>query len=209
MVSLTNRAGDKKFYVLLQQSTNNIVKMAKEFNELVHVWDYTRERVKILSDLEQDGDAITHDIFHLCYRSFITPLDREDLSAIASALDDVADRIHSAADVMMLYKIDGPTETAKELTNLIEQTSIEVEAGVASLFDKIKHEELRNRTKEINHLENVGDRIYRKAVVDLLSSDCDDAYLIKWRKVYELMESTMDGCEFVADVLEGIALKYT
>ncbi len=208
MVNLGSQKRDNKFYALLQQATANIVKMAKELKELIHVWDYTTERVTILTDLEQDGDAITHEIMKLCYRNFITPLDREDIGAIARAIDDVADSIHAAADVLLLYKVELPTEKAKELTSVIERVAIEVEGGIASLFGRINHDELLKRTKEINHLENLGDEIYRAAVAGLLESDNEDLYVVKWRKVYELMESAIDDCEFVADVLEGVSMKY-
>jgi len=209
VAKLSLRSGDKRFFLLLQQAAANVAKMGTEFQGLLNDWDYIKDRVGILSDLEHDGDAITHDIQKMLYRSFITPLDREDISLIARTLDDIADRIHSVADVMLLYRVDAPTPKARELVELIVRGTGEVEKAIQLLDSELDHNELRRRSEELNQIENSGDQLYRTAVADLYEHETNDLNLVKWRKIYEMMESAVDGCEAVADVLEGIAIKYT
>jgi uncharacterized protein len=200
---------DRRFYIFFQQGAENVVKMAKEFKELIFSWENIRERVSILSDLEHDGDAITHDVMHLLHRTFITPLDREDISLLARSIDDVADRIHSAADIMYVYRIESSSDRAKELADIIVQASVEVEKAVSSISNRIDRNQLLKECVEINRLENMGDSIYRNALAELFTNSREMAYVVKWREIYEDMESSIDGCEVIADVLEGIALKYS
>jgi uncharacterized protein len=200
---------DRRFYIFFQQGAENVVKMAKEFKELIFSWENIRERVSILADFEHDGDAITHDVMHLLHRTFITPLDREDISLLARSIDDVADRIHSAADIMYVYRIESSNDRAKELADIIVQASIEVEKAVSSISSRIDRNQLLKECVEINRLENMGDSIYRNALAELFTNSRDMAYVVKWREIYEDMESSIDGCEVIADVLEGIALKYS
>ncbi len=209
MAKLSLRSGDKRFFLLLQQAAANVAKMGTEFHGLLRDWDYIKDRVGILAELERDGDAITHDIQKLLYRSFITPLDREDISLIARALDDIADRIHSVADVMLLYHVDVPTPKAREMVDVIVRGTAEVAKAIQLLDSELDHEELRRRSESLNEIENLGDHLYQQAVADLFEHEPDDLNLVKWRKIYELMESAVDGCESVADVLEGVAIKYT
>lgn len=199
---------DRKFSILFQQGAENVVKMAKEFRDIVYVWENVKERVSILADLERDGDAITHDVMALLHRTFITPFDREDIGLLAQSLDDIADRIHMSADIMLLYRIERPNDKAKELADIILQVAVEVEKAVSGMTGRIDQNRLLKQCVEINRLENLGDSIYRTALADLFTDSSDVFSVIKWREVYEDMESTIDGCEVVANVLEGVALKY-
>jgi len=209
VVKLSLRSGDKRFFLLLQQAAANVAKMGTEFQGLINDWDYVKDRVSILSDLEHDGDAITYDIQKMLYRSFITPLDREDIALIARSLDDIADRIHSVADVMLLYRVDVPTPKSREIVDVLVRGTSEVEKAIQLLDSELDHDELRRRSESLNEIENLGDRLYREAVADLYEHETDELNLVKWRKIYELMESALDGCETVADVLESVAIKYT
>jgi uncharacterized protein len=199
---------DKRFSILFQQGAENVVKMAKQFRELLNVWVNVKERVSILGELERDGDAINHDIMSLLHRTFITPFDREDIASLAHSIDDVADRIHSAADTMLVYRIEGPNERAKQLAEIMEQATIEMEQAVTGISGRIDRNFILKHCVEINRLENMGDGVYRLALADLFADSKDMAYVVKWREIYEDMESSIDGCETVADVLEELALKY-
>jgi predicted phosphate transport protein (TIGR00153 family) len=162
----------------------------------------------VIADMEQDGDAITHNIMTLLHRTFITPLDREDLSALAQTLDDVADRIHAVADTLYLYKIEGPTDRAKELSDIILKAVTEVAGGINEISQGIKRPELLKRSEVINQIENSGDAVYRAALAELFKQPHDMAFIVKWREIYKKMEATIDGCEDCANVMEGIAIKY-
>jgi predicted phosphate transport protein (TIGR00153 family) len=204
--SLTPR--DKVFAVLFEQSAHNAVKIARQLKDLICTWENVEERLGIITDLEHEGDAATHQIMAQLHRSFITPFDREDIALLAHSLDEITDYIHSSADMMILYKVGQPTGRARELADIIVQTSLEVEKAVSEVHDHIDREKLLKRCMEINRLENDGDGIYRSALAELFSDSTDTASLIKWREIYEHMETAIDRCEDVANVLEGVALKY-
>jgi uncharacterized protein len=199
---------EKKFEVLFQQSAHNAVKIAHQLKDLVYTWENIEERLGIITDLEHEGDAATHQIMAELHRSFITPFDREDIALLAHSLDEVTDFIHSAADMMILYKVGQPTSRARELADVIVQSTTEVEKAVSEIHSHIKKAELLKRCMEINRLENDGDSVYRAAVAELFSDSTESAYLIKWREIYEHMENAIDSCEDIANVLEGVALKY-
>jgi predicted phosphate transport protein (TIGR00153 family) len=199
---------EEKFFVLFEQSAQNVVKIAQQLRDLVGTWENVKERVKIITSLEHDGDAITHQIIAQLHRSFVTPLDREDIALLAETLDDITDLIHSSADAMLLYKVDSPTDKVKELVEILVRASAEVDKGVAQIHARIDRDKLLKSSMEINRLENMGDSLYRSALAELFVDSPDFTYLIKWREIYEDIESAIDKCEDIANVLEGIALKY-
>lgn len=199
---------EKKFFILFEQGAENGVKIARELKDLVNIWENVRGRVSVIADLEQDGDAITHDIMALLNRTFITPFDREDICSLASSLDDISDHIHSTADTMLLYRVDKPTEKAKELADILLQATTEVKEAVYLISGRNYRTMLPKRCVEINRLENLGDNVYRAALAELFANANDIAHLVKWREIYEDMELAIDGCEAAAYVMEGMALKY-
>jgi uncharacterized protein len=199
---------ETRFYAYFEQQAENIVKMAQQLKDMIYIWQNVKERAKVIAEMEQDGDAITHDIMTLLNRSYITPIDREDIIAITHALDDIADRIHAIADTLYLYRIESPTERSKELCEIILKAAQEVKAGVLDIRVNMRQPDLLARTEAINQVENAGDKIYHAALAEVFSEPTDMAYIVKWREVYKKMEATIDGCEVFADVLEDIAIKY-
>jgi len=199
---------EKKFFALFEQGTQNAVKIAQQLKDMVYIWENIKERVGVITDLEHQGDAITHRIFDQLHRSFITPFDREDIALLAHSLDDVADFIHAAADAMFLYRVKRPTNRAKELVDIVVQAVVEVERGVSEMHDHIGRKNLLKRCVEINRLENIGDSVYRSAMAELFDNSADISSLIKWREIYNHMESVIDRCEDIANILEGVAIKY-
>jgi predicted phosphate transport protein (TIGR00153 family) len=200
---------EKKFFALFDQGTQNAVKIAQQLKDMVHIWENIKERVGVITDLEHQGDAITHQIFDQLHRSFITPFDREDIALLAHSLDDVADFIHAAADAMFLYNVKHPTNRAKELADIVVQVVVEIEKAVSEMHDRNGRKGLLNRCIEINRLENIGDSVYRMAMAELFEGSSDIASLIKWREIYDYMESVIDRCEDIANILEGVAIKYS
>lgn len=208
MVKLSLIPRERKFFVLFEQSAQNAVKAAQQFRDMVRIWENLKERVGVITDLEHQGDAITHSIIAELHRTFVTPFDREDIALLAHSLDDVTDFIHSAADSMLIYGVERPTNRAKELVDIIVQAVAEVERGVTEMHDRIDRNLLLKRSVEINRLENVGDSIYRLATAELFADPTDIPYLIKWHDIYQHMETAIDRCEDIANILEGVALKY-
>ena len=202
------RPKEKRFFILFEQGAITSVKIAEQLRDMVRLWENVKERVQVMEDLEHDGDAITHEIMNQLHRSFITPFDREDISMLAQALDDVTDSIYATADSMYLYKVSAPTKPAIELTVLLSQATLEVRNAVSGLGDRINQNKLLRQCVEVNRIENECNSIYRTALVELFAQNTDTASLIKWREIYQHMEDAIDNCEDVANVLEGIALKY-
>jgi uncharacterized protein len=199
---------ETRFFAFFEQQAENTVQMAQQLKDMIYVCQNMKERAGIICDMEQDGDAITHDIMKLLYRSFITPLDREDISSLANSLDNIADFIHAISDTLYLYKIESPTDKAKELSEIILKAVLEVESSVSEIKSNINEPELLKRCVAINQIENSGDVVYHAALAELFAQPHDMALVVKWREIYKHMKSTLVGCEHFADVLEAIAVKY-
>jgi predicted phosphate transport protein (TIGR00153 family) len=200
---------DGKFFILFEESAHNAVEVATRLKELLYDWTNVEDKIANIADLEHKGDNVTHHIAEQLHRTFVTPFDREDIAMLSHTLDDVTDFIHSAADAMLLYRVSEPTQRAKELSDVIVEITVEVERAVAILNKKLDQREMLKHCVEINRLENVADRIYRTALAELFANSTDVVYIMKWREIYEHMETATDRCEDVANVLEGVAIKYS
>jgi len=200
---------DGKFFTLFQESAQNAVEVARKLRDLLYNWDKVDDKIAAIADLEHKGDNVTHQIADQLHRTFVTPFDREDIAILSHTLDDVTDFIHSAADAMLLYRVEEPTQRAKELSDVIVEITSEVERAVALLSKKLDQRQIIKHCVEINRLENVADRIYRSALAELFANSTDVVYIMKWREIYEHMETATDRCEDVANVLEGVAIKYS
>jgi predicted phosphate transport protein (TIGR00153 family) len=199
--------GDK-FFDLFEEGTANLVETAKLFQELVEKWEDVEDKVTEIGDLEHKGDDITHRIMANLHSTFFTPLDREDIASLSEALDDVVDFIKRAADAMLVYRVERPTASALELANIIVEGALEIERAMPSLRRRRQLRQMLPCCVELNRLENEGDRVQRQALCDMFDHGADVYDIIKWREIYEHMESATDRCEDVANVLEGVALKH-
>jgi len=199
---------EEKFFELFEESARNMVKASQVLKEMIDSWEFVGERVAEITELEHVGDTITHQIIAQLNRTFVTPFDREDIALLAHTLDDVTDFIHAAADAMLIYKVDRPNQRAKDLVNIIVQQTAEVEQAMPRLRHRADLKRLPEQCVEINRLENMADRVFRSAMAELFDNTTDIAQIIKWREIYEHMESATDRCEDVANVLEGVALKH-
>ncbi len=200
---------EEKFFKLFEDSAQNVVKAAYSLKQLVDTWKDVEQKVAEIDELEHQGDTITHEIIARLHRTFVTPFDREDIALLAHTLDDVIDFIHAAADAMLLYKVGPPGQRVKELADIIVQGAVEVGRAMPQLRRRgAELKKVLQRCVEINRLENMADRVYRSALAELFGDTTNIADVIKWREIYDHMESATDRCEDVADVLEGVALKH-
>jgi predicted phosphate transport protein (TIGR00153 family) len=199
---------EEKFFDLFQASAQNVVEAAHRLQDMIDNWKNVEASVAEITELEHQGDTITHNIMARLNRTFVTPFDREDIVQLAHSLDDIIDFIHAAADSMLLYRVGRPGPRAKELAEIIVQAAEEVERVMPQLRKRIVLSQVLKRCVEINRLENVADRVYRSAMAELFSDSSDMANVIKWREIYAHMESATDRCEDVANVLEGVAIKH-
>ncbi len=200
---------DKKFFPLFEQAGANLIQMAKLLQETVYATDLAKraEINKQIEDLEHKGDNITHQIHLELGKNFITPFDREDIHALASSLDDVADFIQGASNRMELYKVETPSQPMKEITDLIVEATEHLAKALNELKDLKNIRNITDACVRINSVENKADYIFDKAVADLFEYEKDAITLIKNKEVLSAMEDATDKCEDVANVLESILVK--
>ena len=194
----------RTFFSMLQEAGANAESATGKLDQLMRTWPDEQELRAEVKALEEEGDRITHDILHQLHSTTQTPLDREDIHALAVALDDVVDYTEEAADVLGLYKIEAPMEQAVELTGVLRDAGREVAKALQKL-DTMS--ELGSHVLELDRLEDEGDRISRQALVSLFAGGIDPMVVIRWKDVFERLEQGIDACERVAHLLEGIVVK--
>ena len=165
------------------------------------------ERADLARDIliaEQDGDRITHDIIQRLNQTFVTPIDREDILELASAMDDIVDFTEEVADYLGLYKIEAPMEQAEHLAQILLAATRQIAEAMPRLRS---FKDISEHTVEINRLENDGDRTAREAIASLFDGGIDPMVVIRWKDIFERLEEAIDATERVANVLEGIVIK--
>ncbi|MFL5866778.1 MAG: DUF47 domain-containing protein [Thermoleophilaceae bacterium] len=195
---------EREFFDLFDEAGGNIQRAAALLEEMLRDYPDRSELARDILICEQEGDRITHDIIQRLNQTFVTPIDREDILALASALDDVVDFTEEVADYLGLYKIEAPMDQAQQLAKVLHQASRQIAQAMPRLrgFKDISH-----YTVEINRLENDGDRIVREAVASLFDTGIDPMVVIRWKDIFEKLEDAIDATEHVANIIEGIALK--
>ena len=195
---------DRVYFELFEEAGRNVLKAATLLEELLNGWPDSRALAEEILDCEQDGDRITHDIIDRLNHAFVTPIDREDILALASALDDIVDFTEEVADYIGLYKIEAPMDQAIKLSHVLPQASKQVCEAIPRLRG---FRDLSHYTVEVNRLENEGDRITREAVASLFDGGIDPMVVIRWKDLFERLESAVDATEHVAWILESIVIK--
>ncbi len=202
---------DKVFYNLFEEASDNLQDIAKKLVQVVNEPEYNKRGVLIneMENIEHKNDEVTHKIFIELGRNFITPFDREDIHALASALDDIADYIYSAAKKINFYKIDPISDQG------IQKTAEAIKEAVAAVKEAVMElRNLKNTQKiiecviKINSIENSADAIFDMSIERLFDSDVDAKELIKRREIYQVMETATDKCEDAGNVIESIVVKY-
>jgi len=195
---------DREFFDLFEEAGGNIQRAARLLEELLTAFPERNDLARDILICEQDGDRITHDIIQRLNQTFVTPIDREDIYALASALDDVVDYTEEVADYLGLYKIEAPMEQAQALARVLHAAARQISEAMPRLrgFKDISH-----YTVEINRLENDGDRITREAIASLFDNGIDPMVVIRWKDIFERLEEAIDATEHVANILEGIVIK--
>jgi predicted phosphate transport protein (TIGR00153 family) len=194
------------FFETYELIATNIVNAASQFVSFMETFDNIDSRAKIIHEMEQDGDIFTHDIMKKLNKTFITPIDREDLHALASALDDILDLIWAAADRLTVFKLKESTPWAIQMSKDLLTTVESVHRAIKKLREK-QYSHVQEFCIEINKLENRIDRNFRDALGHLFDEVKDPILVIKWKEIYEHLEDASDKCEDVANILESIVLK--
>jgi hypothetical protein len=197
------------FYDLFEQETSNLVVAAEKLVDLFNNYENVAAKAKELKDLEHRGDVITHQIIAQVHRTFVTPIDREDITLLAHSLDDVMDFIEAAGRTAYLYHIAQPTERARELARIVVKIALKLNEVMPQLRHRDKFKWILEQCVEINTLENEADDVQHAALAELFEACATDACeVIKWRELYQHLEDATDRGEDVANVLEGVVLKY-
>ena len=205
--SLTPR--DMGFYNLFEQDTSNLVAAAEMLVDLFDNYENVEAKARQLKDLEHKGDTITHDIIQRLHRTFVTPIDREDITLLANSLDDVMDLIEAAGRTTHLYGIAQPTERARQLARIVARVTHKLNEAMPCLRRHDQFPRIIKQCVEINTLENEADDVQHTALAELFEvCHLNACEVIKWREIYEHLENATDRGEDVANVLEGIVLKY-
>lgn len=195
---------EEDFYELFVKQAQNIEKGARALVELLSHYTGVPEQVQIIKAIEHDGDEITHGILTKLNQTFITPFDREDIHSLSSTLDDVIDLIDAAASRFVLYRVASVKPGTLELTKILLLASTEVTAAVRALDTPTK---ALTHCVEVNRYENESDRLCRTLIAQLFDEEKDPVQIIKWKEIFEVIETAVDKCEDVANVIEGVILK--
>lgn len=200
---------DTKFYDLFEQDTANLVTAAEKLVDLFNNYEDVEAKARQLKDLEHQGDTITHEIIRRVNLTFVTPIDREDIVLLAHTLDSIMDFMEAAARTAFLYRITQPTERVRQLAAIIAKMAYVLnDVCLPCLRHRDQFNRILEQCVEMNRLENEADDVHHAAMAELFDSDKDAIEIIKWREIYQHMEDATDRGEDVADVLEGIVLKY-
>ncbi|MBM3156876.1 MAG: DUF47 domain-containing protein [Chloroflexi bacterium] len=206
MVRFSIMPKEPKFFDLFEKSVANVAAAAKELANLFEDYTNVPQKVARIVELEHRGDFITHQIIEQLHRSFLTPLDREDITLLSGRLDDVMDFIEDAANAMLIYGIDKPTTRAREQAAILVSMTEELVKAIPCLRNRSKNKQILEYCIEINRLENEADAVMRFALVELFDG-MPPYEVIKWREIYQHLENAADRGEDVANVLEAVVLK--
>jgi predicted phosphate transport protein (TIGR00153 family) len=206
MPQLTNilRGSDREFFDLFERAGANIVQAADLLDQMLRGFPERRELARDILICEQQGDQIVHDVIARLNQTFVTPIDREDILELTSALDDIVDYTEEVADFLGLYKIEAPMEQAQRLAYVLLQASRQF----AEAIPKIRgFKDISAHIVEIHRLENEGDRVTREALASLFEGGIDPMVVIRWKDIFERLENAVDATERAAYILEGIVIK--
>jgi predicted phosphate transport protein (TIGR00153 family) len=197
---------DRAFFPLFERAGANILRAATLLDDLLSDYPDRAELARDIVTCEHEGDQITHEIMSHLNRTFVTPIEREDIHELASALDDVVDLAEEVSDFLGLYKVEAPMAQAQELAHILRLCAAEIDAALPKLRS---FNDLSKHVVEINRLENEGDRVYRSGVAALFDNGIDPMVVIRWRDIYLRLERAIDATERVANILDGIVIKNT
>lgn len=196
-----------RFYDYFERQSEHILQAAALLHELVYNFADARAKLHAITEVEHQGDQITHEIVRRLNTTFITPLDREDIHALASRLDDVLDYIEASAERLVVYRIKEPTSGCRALADVIVNIVKPMDAAIRSL--RANTRAFHEHAVEVNRLENVADSVLRDSLAALFDEEPSPVEIIKWKEIYETMEIVTDRCEDVVNVIEAIVLKQT
>ena len=199
---------EDSYFALFTRAADAANRGAIRLNQLMANYVQVASAVNEIKDIEHQGDKIAHEILDKLNRSFITPLEREDIHSLVYSIDDIIDWIDAAAVRLHVYEIREPTEELRALVNCLALSAAEVKETVDALSNLKKADQIFSRCRTIKDFEHQSDEIFRLALQRLFREEKDALQVIKWKEIYEKIEQATDMCERVAKIIEAIVLKH-
>ena len=199
---------EEKFFDLFEELAAKIEDGVTFFLAMVKTYEYSDESIARLKQIEHEADIITHTTYEKMHKTFLTPLDREDIYALVNKMDSIIDMIEAAAMRLNLYKVKEPSEAIIELAKILDKSIKKIKIIVHGMRDMKNARRILDACVEINTLENDGDVVLRMTIAQLFEKEKDVFELIKWKEIYERLEEAIDVCEDVSNIAEGIVLKH-
>jgi len=198
------RGTDREFFDLFERAGANIVHAAELLDQMLASYPESADLAGDIRAAEHEGDHITHDVISRLNQTFVTPIDREDILHLTSALDDIVDYIEEVADYLGLYKIEAPMSQAQRLAGVLRDATRQLATAIPLIRD---FKNISGQMVEVHRLENEGDRLVREAIASLFESGIDPMVVIRWKDIFERLENAIDSTERAAFMLEGIVIK--
>src|SRR5256714_2031050 len=195
---------DVQYFDLFEAAATNVVRGAELLEKMLQEWPDSQSLSRDIVVCEQEGDRITHDIIQRLNQTFVTPIDREDILQLASALDDIVDYTEEVADYLGLYRIEAPMDQAQRLAGVLRGATRQIELAIPLVRG---FKDISEHTVEVHRLENEADRIVREAIASLFEVGIDPMVVIRWKDIFERLENAIDSTERAAYILEGIVIK--
>ena len=196
---------EEKFYQDFLAASDNLVAAAKLLDEMLSSDPPSVGKAAEIKELEHRNDYLTHEIFQRLHKTFVTPIDREDIHALASSLDDVMDAIDAAAHLFEQYRITQVRDGVRQFTRIIVTASEQIRMALKHME---RHEAVTPSVVEINRLENEADRVHQEVISKLFDEVTDPISVIKWKEIFDYLEAAVDSIEDVSDVIQGVVLKH-
>lgn len=207
MVRFQFLPAETRFYDWFEKASANLLEAGQQLQDLFDRYDDVESRVARLTELEHRGDFIVHEVMELLTQTFIIPLDSEDIGRLISSLDDTLDAIEAAAVRLVIFRVEQPTERARQLARLIRNGAEQVKLAMPHLRDKKSFRLVGEHIVKIHTIENDGDRVLREGLNELVEHREDVFNLLRWKEIYEMLEQATDRLEDVADVLQRVIIK--
>ena len=195
---------DRVYFDLFEEAAGNVLRAAELLDTMLTTYPEHGSLARDILICEQEGDRITHDIIRRLNETFVTPIDREDILALASALDDIVDYTEEVADYLGLYRIEAPMDQAQRLAGVLRSATREIDLSIPLVRG---FKDISEHTVEVHRLENEADRIVREAIASLFEVGIDPMFVIRWKDIFERLENAIDSTERAAYILEGIVIK--
>jgi predicted phosphate transport protein (TIGR00153 family) len=198
------RGPESEFFDLFERAGANIETAAGLLDEMLREFPDRAGLAAEILECERIGDRITHEVIGRLNKTFVTPIDREDILELTSALDDIVDYTEEVADYLGLYKIEAPMEQAQRMAEVLHAATIQLALAIPRIRG---FKDIGTQTVEVHRLENVGDQIVREAIASLFEYGTDPMVVIRWKDIFERLENAIDSTERAAYILEGIVIK--